>query len=123
MIFHPVSSYPYTLIDTFISAGLLYIHLRPKVMSGLGWNPPFRAYTPAVWFFFASNVFLVVVPWIPPTPGYQVYEHIPYYVSKLSSSRFRVYVPRELAVDHTAPYSFTASWRYRLDFWALCIGT
>ena len=125
MIFRQVSSYPHTMINTFISAGLLYIHLRPKVMSGLGWDPPFRVYTPVIGFFFASNLFLVVVPWIPPAPGYQVYEHIPYYVSKLpsSSSRFRVCVPRELAADHIAPYSSTASWRCRLDFWGLCIGT
>jgi hypothetical protein len=65
----------------FISAGLLYIHSRPEAASG--WNPPFRAYTIAIRFFFVSNVFLVVAPWIPPAPGYQVYERIPYYVSKL----------------------------------------
>jgi hypothetical protein len=83
MIFRPVSSYPVSFINMFISAGLLYIHLHPEAASGSGWNPPFRAYPAAVWFFFASNVFLVVVPWIPPAPGYQVYEEIPYYVSKL----------------------------------------
>jgi len=91
MIFRLVSSYPLSLINAFISAGLLYIHLRPEAVSTQGWNPPFRACTAAVWFFFASNVFLVIVPWVPPAPGYQVYEHIPYYVSKLRS-RFRVCV-------------------------------
>ena len=80
MVPRPVSSYPFSLINAFIAAGLLYIHSRPKSEVALGWNPPFRAYTVAIWFFFASNVFLVVVPWIPPAPGYQVYEHIPYYV-------------------------------------------
>ena len=71
-----------SLINMFISAGLLYVHLRPEAVPGLGWNPPFRAYTAAVWFFFASNVFLVVVPWVPPAPGYHVFERIPYYVSE-----------------------------------------
>jgi len=94
MILRLVTSYPLSLINAFISAGLLYMHLRPGAVSAQGWNPPFRAYTTAVWFFFASNVFLVVVPWVPPAPGYQVYEGIPYYVSKLRS-RFRVSVPRE----------------------------
>ena len=78
-----VSSYPRSLINVFITAGLLYIHSRPKGVSVLGWDPPFRAYTTAIWVFLASNVFLVVVPWIPPAPGYQVYEHLPYFVSEL----------------------------------------
>ena len=78
-----MSSYPLSLINMLISAGLLYIHSRPEAVSVLGWNPPFRAYAVAVWFFFVSNVFLVVVPLIPPAPGYHVYERIPYYVSEL----------------------------------------
>lgn len=45
------------------------------------WAPPFRAYKFAVVFFFLSNVFLVVVPMIPPSAGYEPYEHLPYYVS------------------------------------------
>ena len=87
MISRPVSTYPISLINAFISAGLLYIHSHPKAVSGLGWNPPFRAYTTAVWVFFASNVFLIVVPFIPPAPGYQVYERLPYYVSRLQTLR------------------------------------
>ena len=83
MIPHPVSSYPLALINMLISGGLLYIHSSPKSVQGSGWNPPFRAYTAAVWVFFASNVFLAVVPFIPPAPGYQVFERIPYYVSKV----------------------------------------
>ena len=87
MISHPVAAYPRCLINVFISAGFLYVHLHPKAVSVLGWNPPFQAYTAAIWCFLASNVFLVIVPWIPPAPGYQVYEHIPYYVSKPRGSR------------------------------------
>jgi len=86
----PVTSYPFSLINTFVAAGLLYLHLRPKEVSGPGWNPPFRAYTAAVWLFFASNVFLITVPFIPPAPGYEVFEHIPYYVSELDDPTIRI---------------------------------
>lgn len=81
MIFPLVSSYPLSLINLFTSAGLLYIHLRPKTTVALDWNPPIRAYTTAIWFFFLANVFLLIVPFVPPAPGYQVFETIPYYVS------------------------------------------
>ena len=87
MISHPVAAYPRCLINVFISAGFLYVHLHLKAVSVLGWNPPFQAYTAVIWCFLVSNVFLVIVPWIPPAPGYQVYEHIPYYVSKPRGSR------------------------------------
>ena len=96
----PVASYPRSLNNMFTSAGLLYIHSGSKAVSVLGWNPPFRAYTTAIWCFFTSNVFLVVVPWIPPAPGYQVYERLPYYVSELRGSRSRDRVPRVLTADH-----------------------
>ena len=118
----PVASYPSCVIDMLISAGLLYIHSRSKATSALGSNLPFRAYTAAIWFFLASNVFLVVVPWIPPPPEYQVYENIPYYVSKLCGSRFRVCMPQELTANHLASYSYTVSWHWRLGLWASCIG-
>jgi len=50
----------------FISAGLLYIHSRSKAIVASGLNPPIRAYTTAVWFFFMSLVFSVIVPFVPP---------------------------------------------------------
>ena len=106
----------------FISAGLLYVHLRPDVVPGLGWNPPFRAYTAAVWFFFASNVFLVVTPWVPPAPGYQVFEHIPYYVSVVRGSTIEVWVFENLTADNLASYSYTVLWDWQSDLWASCIG-
>ena len=103
MISRPVSSYPISLINTFVSAGLLYIHLRPEAVSGSAWNPPFRAYTAVVWIFFASNVFLITVPFIPPAPGYQVFEHIPYYVSERYDSTIRIKFLENLTADHLAP--------------------
>lgn len=84
----PVSSYPLALINTFVSGGLVFIHLPdaalPKRFRALHtsyeWRPPFRAWTPVVLFFFLSNVFLVAVPLVPPARGYRVYEHLPYWV-------------------------------------------
>ncbi len=83
-----VSSYPLALINTFVSGGLVFIHLPdaalPKRFRALRasyeWRPPFRAWTPVVLFFFLSNVFLVAVPLVPPARGYRVYEHLPYWV-------------------------------------------
>ena len=45
------------------------------------WDPPFRAYKLVVVFFFLSNVFLVMVPVVPPSASYEPYQHLPYYVS------------------------------------------
>ena len=53
-------------------------------------EPPFRAYAAAVWLFFALNVFLAVVPWVPPALGYQVFKNIPYYVSDIHYSAIGV---------------------------------
>ena len=86
-----VSSYPAALINAFVSGGLFFIRLPdtwlPKKLQALRasyqWSPPFRAWTPVVVFFFLSNVFLVGVPLVPPSKGYQVYEHLPYWVSRL----------------------------------------
>jgi len=114
MISRSVASYPLSLINTLISAGLLYIHLRPKAMLGLGWNPPFRAYTAAVWLFFVSNVFLIIVPFIPPAPGYEVFEHIPYYVSELYNLRSEFGFVENVTADHLVLYSCLASWHWGL---------
>ncbi|OJT02832.1 High-affinity methionine permease [Trametes pubescens] len=88
-----LSSYPLALINTFVSGGLVFIHLPdaalPKRFRALRasyeWRPPFRAWTPVVLFFFLSNVFLVAVPLVPPARGYRVYEHLPYWASSQES--------------------------------------
>ena len=122
VIFRSVASYPRSLINVAISGGLIYIHSHPKAVSALGWNPPFRAYTAVIWAFLASNVFLAIVPWIPPAPGYQVYERLPYFVSTLRGPRFRACVPRGLTDDQLTSYSCTAQWRWLLDLWVSRIG-
>ncbi|EIW55488.1 amino acid transporter [Trametes versicolor FP-101664 SS1] len=86
-----LSSYPLALINTFVSGGLVFIHLPdaalPKRFRALRasyeWRPPFRAWAPVVLFFFLSNVFLVAVPLVPPARGYRVYEHLPYWLHVL----------------------------------------
>ncbi|KAH7910149.1 APC amino acid permease [Hygrophoropsis aurantiaca] len=72
-----MSSYPLTIFNTLISSGLLLLY-TPAYKS-YDWNPPFRAFKPAVVFFLISNIFLGVVPLIPPLPGSHVYEHLPYW--------------------------------------------
>ena len=75
----------------FVSGGLLLLHLplhaslhRLAEMLKIThkWHPPFRAYTPAIVFFFISNVFLAFAPLIPPAHGFKVYERLPYWVRR-----------------------------------------
>ncbi|KAH7910143.1 APC amino acid permease [Hygrophoropsis aurantiaca] len=70
-------SYPLALFNIIISGGLLLLY-TPAYKS-YDWNPPFRAYKPVVAFFFFSNIFLAVVPMIPPLPGQSVYQRLPYW--------------------------------------------
>ncbi|EIW77194.1 APC amino acid permease [Coniophora puteana RWD-64-598 SS2] len=72
-----LSSYPLTIYNTLVSGGLLLLY-TPAYKS-FGWNPPFRAYKSATIFFFVSNVFLLLVPYVPPAPGHGVYKNLPYW--------------------------------------------
>jgi len=71
-----VVSYPLAVINAAISAGLIYVY----VFRNSEWNPPFRAPLLVTVFFLLSNVFLSVAPLVPPLPGHQVYESLPYYL-------------------------------------------
>ncbi|KAF9512436.1 hypothetical protein BS47DRAFT_1464023 [Hydnum rufescens UP504] len=71
-----VVSYPLAVINAAISAGLIYVY----VFRSSDWNPPFRAPLLVTVFFLLSNVFLSVAPLVPPLPGHQVYESLPYYL-------------------------------------------
>ncbi|KAG9311599.1 APC amino acid permease [Chiua virens] len=71
------SSYPHALFNLLISGGLLLLYT--DAFKAYKWDPPFRAYKFAVVFFFLSNVFLVVVPMVPPSAGDKPYEYLPYY--------------------------------------------
>lgn len=50
------------------------------------WNPPFKAYRWAVLLFLVSNVFLVVVPFVPPSSEQgRVYRRLPYWTHPVAS--------------------------------------
>ncbi|CDO75763.1 hypothetical protein BN946_scf184921.g39 [Trametes cinnabarina] len=104
-----LSSYPLALINMFVSGGLLFIHLPDRWLSkslkGLrasyAWHPPFKAWTLVVLFFFLSNIFLVAVPLMPPSHGYQVYEYLPYWVG-LRSHLWRAALPIDCGFSCTS---------------------
>lgn len=73
-----LSSYPMVLINVLVAAGLLFLH-TPRA-AAWAWAPPFKAWIGVTAFFLLSNVFLAVVPLVPPAPGYAVYEHLPYWL-------------------------------------------
>ncbi|KAF9003168.1 APC amino acid permease [Hymenopellis radicata] len=74
-----LSSYSLAIINTLVSFGLLLLYARPE------WDPPFRAPKPVVVAFFLSNVFLVVVPFVPPKEGGGTYEHLPYWAHAVTA--------------------------------------
>ncbi|KKA22853.1 High affinity methionine permease [Rasamsonia emersonii CBS 393.64] len=71
-------SYPLSIVNVFVSGGLIYIYLnRSKFPS---WAPGIRASLPVAIFFFLSNIYLVVAPYVPPDAGESVYKELPYYL-------------------------------------------
>ncbi|KAF3386712.1 High-affinity methionine permease [Penicillium rolfsii] len=72
-------SYPLSIINVFVSGGLIYIYLN-KTTKYPNWNPGIRATLPVTIFFLLSNVYLVIAPYVPPDAGQNVYEQLPYYL-------------------------------------------
>ncbi|KAJ6161283.1 hypothetical protein N7470_004679 [Penicillium chermesinum] len=72
-------SYPLSIVNSFVAAGLIYIYLNREKKFPT-WSPPIRATLPVTVFFFLSNVYLVIAPYIPPDAGQNVYEQLPYYL-------------------------------------------
>ncbi|KIM60088.1 hypothetical protein SCLCIDRAFT_16388 [Scleroderma citrinum Foug A] len=70
-------AYSVAVVNLLISGGLLLLYSQPY--QNYNWNPPYQAPMSIVMFFFISNVFLLIVPLIPPSPGYELYQHLPYY--------------------------------------------
>jgi hypothetical protein len=66
----------------FMSLGLIHLYLHPFSIhrNPEHWSPPFRATLPVVVFFFISNIYLVVAPFVPPSKGQNVYQHLPYFL-------------------------------------------
>ncbi|KAK6428186.1 methionine permease [Oleoguttula sp. CCFEE 5521] len=68
---------PLAIVNTFVALGLILLYTH---RTAYDWNPPFRATLPVVIFFFLSNVYLVVAPFIPPDDGQSIYESLPYWL-------------------------------------------
>ena len=56
-------TYPLSLINILVSGGLLWVY---KNRASYEWYPPFKATWPVVSFFFLSNIYLVIAPFVPP---------------------------------------------------------
>lgn len=99
-----------------VAVGLLRLHTKSGAKAAGGWNPPFRAWTVVVLFFALSNVFLAMVPLVPPPEGQSVYEdkRIPYWVS----ITFLIHLYRVLTATFTAPH-FRLLRRWSPWFWIL----
>ena len=77
-----VISYPLAVVNVFVAGALIHLYLHPfSVNRGPDtWNPPIRATLPVAIFFLLSNIYLVVAPFVPPSAGQNVYEHLPYFL-------------------------------------------
>lgn len=74
-----VISYPLSIVNILVSAGLIHVYLYPKKYTG--WKSGVKASLPVAIFFFVSNVYLTVTPFIPPAEGAKrIYESLPYYI-------------------------------------------
>ena len=72
-------SYPMNIINFAISAGLLWIYWQRK-QGKIEWNPPIKAGIIITSFFALSNLYLIIAPYIPPSAGESVYQHLPYWI-------------------------------------------
>lgn len=80
-------SYPLSIINLFVSIGLLTLYYHrshpstsPASNAINSWNPPVRAGVTVTIFFLLSNIYLVIAPFIPPSGDQNVYESLPYYL-------------------------------------------
>ncbi|EZF30949.1 high-affinity methionine permease [Trichophyton mentagrophytes] len=71
-------SYPLSVVNVLVAAGLMHIYLRPSKYPG--WAPGIRATLPVTGFFLVSNIYLTVAPFLPPpNPKDNIYAYLPYY--------------------------------------------
>ncbi|KAF4126071.1 Amino acid permease [Geosmithia morbida] len=68
-------TYPGTWINAFVGAGLIYLQWSKKE----NWSSSWHTYLPVSLLWLASNIFLVVVPFIPPTGSWTA-DGYPYYI-------------------------------------------
>ena len=65
------------MVNAFVSAGLIYLYCN---RAAYNWHPPISATFPVVVFFFLSNVYLIIAPFVPPTEGQNIYDTLPYWI-------------------------------------------
>ncbi|CAJ2504681.1 Uu.00g120750.m01.CDS01 [Anthostomella pinea] len=68
-------TYPGAWINAFVAAGLLYLQWKKSEK----WSSPWHTFFPITIVYFLANVFLALVPFIPPTGAWDA-EGYPYYV-------------------------------------------
>ncbi|KAK0555840.1 hypothetical protein OC845_000097 [Tilletia horrida] len=73
-------SYPLNIVNLVISVGLLSLYFHTPPGLSRPWSPSFRAGWPVVAFFGVASAFLVIAPYVAPSKGNSVYEHLPYYL-------------------------------------------
>lgn len=73
-----LSMYSIAMINGLISFGLLLLYT--PLYSDREWDPPFRAHKIVIVVFFLSNLFMVIVPFMPPTPESRAHAYLPYWV-------------------------------------------
>jgi hypothetical protein len=74
-LLYSVISYPLSIVNSFVAAGLLFLYVNPYHWE---WQPPFRASWPVTLLFLLSNLYLVVAPFVPPDAGQNVYNDLWY---------------------------------------------
>ncbi|KAG6359698.1 hypothetical protein INS49_010750 [Diaporthe citri] len=68
-------TYPGVWINGSVAAGLIYLQFKKSE----NWSSPWHTYLPVTLLFLAMNVFLAIVPFIPPTGSWDA-EGYPYYI-------------------------------------------
>lgn len=68
-------TYPGSWINGFVTAGLIYLHYSKRER----WQSPWHTYLPIAVLYLLANIFLAIVPFIPPNGDWNA-EGYPYYV-------------------------------------------
>lgn len=68
-------TYPGVWVNAFVSGGLIYLRLSKTEV----WTSPFKSFFPIIVLYLLINIFLAIVPFIPPTGSWTA-DGYPYYV-------------------------------------------
>jgi hypothetical protein len=68
-------TYPGAWINAFVAAGLIYLQWRKSE----SWSSPWHSFLPVTVLYLLANVFLAIVPFIPPDGDWNA-EGYPYFV-------------------------------------------